>query len=1192
MKVRLCWGQLIQRISVCIAGVFSVQRSGECGRTFAFEPLEPRLALAAGLVDIGSQPSGSLTGKVVFAAAGHGWQWNSALDRWATDRGNLLSIVEDFGNQDQLTYYVDYLHRSGATVVPMRPVGRQLNEAVLDDDSPDVTFTGAWSNNTAGPRWYDEDYGATVDPVKYRFASVNSQTETATATYAPNLPAAGFYPVYTWASHSTNRTNQLYKVNHSGGTTEVRVDHRNVGNGWVYLGMYHFEAGRSPEHGSVQISNRSSFGGSVVIADAIRFGNGMGDLPWNNSGIGNGSVSGYPREDEGSISWAWRGVGQGTGFSTPQSIVGTSNVSAPLRLAAEMHAPAAPYGTSVYVSFHSNATTGNPATATARGAIGLISSSSPTPNQAALALFMGRQLNVDMRALNGNFQHDWSTRTSNTLSGGFGEISNNWADGKFDATIVEVGFHDNTLDAELLRDSKVRRQLGRSTYEATLEHLFTHFGTTSRPANVTVPSSPLDVRVTSTEAGTVSLRWNPGLQSTGGFSGVHGSPATGYRIYASTNGYGFDGGTDVPGGTTSVSLAGYDPDVAYFFKIVAENAGGQSHPSEVLAVTPDGGDRQVLIVNGFDRIDRSQNFKQPYAFGGTTTDRVWERYGNSRDYSVPVLQAIQTARPGVRVDSTSNEAVINGTVQLSQYQSVIWLLGTESVADQTFSPTEQTLVNQFVGGGGHLLVTGSEIAFDLDLRNNGRTFFRSTLGASYAADSSGSYVATPIVGGIFAGLNSFSFSSGAAFSSLVGQTYNVVFADVLNPQTGSASALRYGVSGGVAAIQKPGTQGRGNVVTFGFPIETIANEQTRTQVIDRVLEFFDVDPVVAVPPKVVDVIVASSSWSAAMIDAVDGQATGAGNGLGLSLVGADQLVNLPWTGLDRIYLKFDQDVGPTFLPSNLKLRGTNVEDYFTGAQLAYGQAGANVGAIMLASPLGNDALLLTLFDSITGPAGLALDGEWVDAASLVSGDGMAGGAFHFRIDSLPGDVNDNGGVNTADVLAANSQRGRLTTDLVTARFDVNGNGGVNTVDVLAVNALRGTILPAAPQALPAPTQPLVAPTPLSTSGLLTDETTAAPTHVFAAQSVVSSSLAVDSLEEASRRDGQRAIERERPERATRQRPTASRLVAFSAAGARATIPTPDAKTDSVLEGESSNAKLEVLATASAPQRLALKRFRR
>lgn len=1192
MKVRLCWGQLLKRISVCVAGLFSVQRSGECARTFAFEPLEPRLTLAGGLVEVGAQPSGSLSGKVVFAAAGHGWQWNSALNRWATDRGNLLSIVEDFGNQDQLTYYVDYLHRSGATVVPMRPVGRQLNEAVLDNDSPEVTFSGAWTNNTAGPRWYDEDYGAEVDPIKYRFASVNSQSETATATYAPNLPATGFYPVYTWVSHSPNRTNQLYKINHSGGTTEVRVDHRNVGNGWVYLGMYHFEAGRSNERGSVQISNRSSFGGSVVIADAIRFGNGMGDLPWNNSGIGNGNISGYPREDEGSILWAWRGVGQGTRFSTPQSIVGTSNVSAPLRFAAEMHAPAAPYGTSVYVSFHSNATTGNPATATARGAIGLISSSSPTPNQAALALFMGRQLNVDMRALNGNFEHDWSTRTNNTLSGGFGEISNSWAANRFDATIVEVGFHDNTLDAELLRDSKVRQQLGRSTYEATLEHLFTHFGTTSRPANVTVPSSPLDVRVTSTEAGSVSLRWNPGLQSTGGFSGVHGSPATGYRIYASTNGYGFDGGTYVPGGTTSVSLAGYDPDVAYFFKIVAENTGGQSHPSEVLAVTPNGGDRQVLIVNGFDRIDRSQNFKQPYAFGGTTTDRVWQRYGNSRDYMVPLQQAIQAARPGVRVDSTSNEAVINGSVELSQYQAVIWLLGTESVVDQTFSPNEQTRVNQFVSGGGHLLVTGSEVAFDLDLLNNGRTFFRNTLGASYVADSSSSYVATPIVGGIFAGMNSFSFSNGAAFSSLVGQTYNVASADVINPQAGAASALRYGASGGVAAIQKPGTQGRGNVVTFGFPIETIIEEQTRVQVIDRVLEFFEISPVVAVPPKVVDVIVASSSWSAAMIDAVDGQATGAGNGLGLSLVGADQLVNLLWTGIDRIYIRFDQNVETAFVPSNVTLRGTNVQDYLPGVQLTYGQAGANVGTIMLASPLGNDALLLTLFDSITGPDGQALDGEWVDVVSLVSGDGMAGGAFHFRIDSLPGDVNDNGGVNTADVLAVNAQRGQLTTDLATARFDINGNGGINTADVLAVNAQRGTILPVAPLPLSAVTQSLVLSTPLSTSGLLHDETAVSATQVFAARSVVSSMIAGDTLEEASRRFSQRVAIRERLEFAAIRKPTPSSPVAFLAARARATIPTPDAKSNSLLEGESSDAKLEGLAKASASQRSSLRRFRR
>jgi hypothetical protein len=292
-------------------------------------------------------------------------------------------------------------------------------------------------------------------------------------------------------------------------------------------------------------------------------------------------------------------------------------------MAEQMNADTVPYGTSVYVGFHSNATTGNPATATATGAIGLISASAPTLNQDDLALFTGRQINVDMRALNGQFEHNWSTRTTNTLTGAFGEISNSWAAGEFDATIVEVGFHDTPDDNELLRDGRVRQQLARSTYEGTLEHLFTNFGTSTRPINVTVPSPPRDVSVTSTQNGNVVVRWSTGLSSTGGFSGVNGSPATGFRVYASRNGYGFDGGTFVTGATTTfLTLTGYDSTIPYYFKVVAENTGGQSLASEVITATPNGGDRQVLIVNGFDRIDRSQNFKQPYAFGGTTTDRV------------------------------------------------------------------------------------------------------------------------------------------------------------------------------------------------------------------------------------------------------------------------------------------------------------------------------------------------------------------------------------------------------------------------------------------------------------------------------------------------------------------------------------------------------------------------------------------
>jgi hypothetical protein len=802
------------------------------GRRLRLEVLESRqLLAAAGLVPVGEQPEGGLTGKIVYTRAGHGWNWSSTLGRWATDRPNTNAIVEDFGNQDQTTMYADYLLRAGATVVPLRPIGRQINEVVLDNDSPGVTFTGSWSNNTAGPRWYDEDYGVGgADAVKYRFANVSSTGETAVATYTPSIPQAGFYPVYTWVAHGSNRTNQLYKINHSGGQTQIKVDHRMVGNGWVYLGTYHFNSGSSVAEGSVQISNYSTSGGSVVLADAIRFGNGMGDLPWGNSGIGTGSISGYPREDEGALPWAWRGIGQGV---TPSTVLGTSNVTASTRMAEHMTPSTNPFGSSLLVSFHSNAGGG-------RGAEGLVHSTvaNRTPNQIALATYLSRQIDSDLIARNGQFQYNWQARRD-YAAGAYGELSNVWIGGKFDATIIETGFHDSVMDSAFMRDPRGRDQMARSTYEGTLEY-FVNFGNV-KPANITLPSAPINFGVVSNASGQVTLSWNAGPTSNG-VAGVYGNPATGYRIYASTNGYGFDGGTYVAGGgTTSVTLSGYDPTIPYYFKVVAENSGGQSLGSEVLTALPQGGTKQVLIVNGFDRYDDSQAFRYTYAFDGTTTDRVWARYNNSFDYSVQVHAAIHAARPGVNVASTSNERVINGAVNLNDYDAVIWILGNESTSTATFTAVEQTRVEQFIAAGGHLFVTGSEIAWDLDQQNNGRSFYENTLKGNYVADSANTYNVSTAAGGIFAGLANFQFSNATAYSSLDSQIYNVRSPDVIAPQAGAQLALQYvGGAGGGAGIQVPGLDGRGSIVMFGFPFETITNVATRTAVMDRVLGFFGV----------------------------------------------------------------------------------------------------------------------------------------------------------------------------------------------------------------------------------------------------------------------------------------------------------------------------------------------------------------
>lgn len=800
----------------------NAQQATSASKLLRYEPLEQRIALSGdGLTNFVAEPAGELDEKIVYTSAGHGLTWHSGFQRWDNGRYEVIGteVQESFGNQDQMSYYAEYLLRAGATVVPMRPVGHQLNEVVLDNDSPGVTFTGSWSDSTSSV-FYDEDYGNTTDAVSYRFAS-KSSTETATATYTPNIPEAGFYPVYTWVASSSNRTNQLYRIHDSaGGLTEIRVDHRKVGKGWVYLGTYHFDAGTS---GNVEISNQSTAGGrAVVIADAIRFGNGMGDLKDGDNGLGHssGTISGQPREDEAALLWIWQGIGEGT---NPASAVGTSHVSAPHRMAEHMNSNSNAFGTSVYIGFHSNASGGS---GNARGAVGLItnSSSARTPNQEELALYTGRQINQDMQALNGQFEHNWSPRTTHTYSlGDFGEIDAG-PSAEMDMTIIETAYHDNQEDAEMMRDPKVRAQLARSTYEATLEY-FDNFGGLSNPASQ--PTAPLGISATADANGDITVSWTPGP------TGVSGGTPTGYRIYASRNGYSFSGYDEAAGagaGSHTFDAADLDGD-AYYFKVIAVNSGGES-PQSMVAAASKASSNSVLIVNGFDRNDRSLNERYSYPFPADgLVDRVRQRYNNTFDYSIQVADAIEANTSNIAISTTSNEALIAGSISLGDYDAVVWISGEESTVDDTLNSTEQTLMQNYLSSGGKLLISGAEIGWDLDNKNNGRAFYNNQLHADYVSDDANTYDVQGVTGSIFAGL-SFSFDDGEIF-------YDAQFPDRISPLGGATTALNYvGGTGGGAAIQFDG--GETKVVNFGFPFETITSASERAAVMDRVLEFFEI----------------------------------------------------------------------------------------------------------------------------------------------------------------------------------------------------------------------------------------------------------------------------------------------------------------------------------------------------------------
>lgn len=797
-----------------------------------FESLEPRRLLSTVFSSIGAQPTGPLTGKIVYTVGGHGFTDNGS-GTWSTQRGETNNLVEDLGNVDQMSYYADYAFRSGATVVPLRPVGHQVNEVVVDNTQ--ATFTASWSDGSSTP-YFSTDNG---NGVRYRSATT-APIETAIATYTPDIPVTGFYPVYAWALSGGNRsTDELYRVNSSGGSTQVRVDHTRVGKGWVYLGTYYFRAGTG---GSVEVSNQSNrSSGLAVIADAIRFGNGMGDV------VRSGLTSGLPREDEASLYWIESQAGwNGPGTREPSSIWrtladdGDANVGAPLRYAKYMND--APLGQSLYLSFHSNAGGG-------RGAVGLynndaIFAGTATPHQLELASDMGLEVTNDFVALGSPpLEYPFQARANPVFyrtDYAFGEIRGDTSNYEFDATILEVAFHDEAQDAALLRDPYFREHVALSCVEGTIKY-FNQFGgaTLALP-----PLVPQNLRTSVDRDGNITLTWDAPMSSA-----IWGEAPSGYRVYASRDGYGFDGG--VASTTRSLTIPREQiGNGTIYLKVASTNAGGESPASGLVAVrVGDARYGRILIVNGFDRLRRQQNPIETVALGGTnssgpqaglaTVERVRPRESNSFDYAVQHAQAIANHPSNLGVDTVDNEAVINGQVNLAAYRAVVWIAGEESTQDHTFIAQEQSRVSAYVSGGGKLLVSGSEIGWDLVASGNGASFFTNTLHAGYVSDDAGTYNVAGAAGSIFTGL-SLSFHNGS-------QTYDVDYPDRLSAPIGSASVLTYsGGLGGSAAVAWSGANGA-KTLLLGFPFETITSSGARANLMRRAFDSFGFASLAPVP---------------------------------------------------------------------------------------------------------------------------------------------------------------------------------------------------------------------------------------------------------------------------------------------------------------------------------------------------------
>jgi N-acetylmuramoyl-L-alanine amidase len=709
-----------------------------------------------------AQPSGALSDASIFLSPGHGWFFSTNLNRWATQRGNLHQYIEDFGTAEAVLQYLhQYLWNAGARIYTTRERDLNTHMVIVQHGGVGYQQTGSWTAQSVTGAYSGS----------HRYATTVTGSPTATARFTPEIPEAGHYAVYVWyrtASGGTTTTDARITVNHSGDSTLWVQDQNRDGHTWKYIGTYHFEAGFNPETGSVLIDNQSSVGGRRVVAGAVRFGGGMGDLPDDVSG----TISGKPRWEESGRYYA--------GFMGKTDWASSGTVNAMPRWAAWEH-ESWEDGKSVYLSWHTNAGGGTGTetfaySTTSGGAFAGVTGGDRLRNA------IHDQVVRDIRAA---WKSNWTDRGRKTAN--FGELnpSNN---PKMPAALVEIGFHDHVEDTKYLLDPEFRRQVARAVYKGLVQYYLNEVpGFTN---GTYLPEPPQRLRVRANANGTITLNWDAPQFSTG-LTGLYGHAATGYRVYRSRNGHGFDNGIAVTG--TTATLSGFEPGEVVYLRVSATNAGGESFPTATLGarIPADETTPRLLIVNGFNRNDRFMNVLENDPHSTNMLQRGYLDRLNTYNYIVPHAQAIQGSSLAVAFDSTEAAAVDNGSILLGQYDAVIWMAGLQAHVNDIGTRQTPALsgqlpsrISQYLNAGGKFFISGAEVAYDLNRAGLGG-FLQNVFKADLVDRSANTHIIRGASASIMSDVASVRFDDGS------GPAYRVDYPDVIAPRNGAVPLLRY-----------------------------------------------------------------------------------------------------------------------------------------------------------------------------------------------------------------------------------------------------------------------------------------------------------------------------------------------------------------------------------------------------------------
>ena len=369
---------------------------------------------------------------------------------------------------------------------------------------------------------------------------------------------------------------------------------------------------------------------------------------------------------------------------------------------------------------------------------------------------------------------------------------------KYNGTSNAAVYYSSPADTKIVYLAFPFETIATSTARKDLiTRIMNFFSVSNSTEDSTPPSSPVLLGLTNTGvSGQISLRWkNPDN------SDLHH-----LNIYISSNNSSFTL-VDTSAASTLVKIMnGLSNNIKYYFYItLTDNSGNEGSGSDTYMI------RTIASLSNTAIIE---------------DDNRYGNHGNAVFYG----DALDSG--GYAFDCVASEAITGNTYSMINYSIIIWFTGRDSNNGfNSLSQTEQAKVQNFLDSGGKLFISGQEIAYELDYKNYGDTFYKNYLKAVYSADDAGnSLTVSGVAGGIF---NGISFGIDADNGVNDGGAYDANYPDSI-AANGGTLCLRYSSVYG-AAVNYSGTY---KLINFAFPFECITTAASRKSVIEKIMDFF------------------------------------------------------------------------------------------------------------------------------------------------------------------------------------------------------------------------------------------------------------------------------------------------------------------------------------------------------------------